>query len=129
MLIERVLKRLGVGTIYHARSGEEAHSRALRSHPQLVIIEAGLAHMDGLELNDRLARSYKPCTLILYDSIDELSENHATACACVEKPVAEPDLSAVVRKAYERYREKSRGPCAGPGKRGTTPCADRRIRA
>jgi len=98
LLLERILHRAGVSEIYHTHTGEEALAFADRSHPGIILTEMRLPGMDGIELADRLRGANSTSTFVMYDQPGDCPRNCAGAAGCIEKPVSERDLVALLER-------------------------------
>ena len=88
-----------------AADGELAVQEALRTQPDVAIIDAGLPGMDGIQTTEMLAQ-YLPRTGVIMLSLDAENEafRHAMLAGArefLEKPFSGDELVAAIRRVHE----------------------------
>ena len=105
---ENLVRRLGAEAdlvvCATAADGELAVQEALRTHPDVAIVDAGLPGMDGIQTTEMLAQ-YLPKTGVIMLSLDAENEafRHAMLAGArefLEKPFSGDDLVAAIRRGH-----------------------------
>jgi pilus assembly protein CpaE len=126
-ITENIVKRLSLEEDIHvagtAREGEQAVQEALRLQPDIVLIDAAMPGMDGVQATELLAQ-HLPTTGVIMMSMEGEGESirHAMLAGAREfllKPFKGDELVAAVRRVYEFERRKvvqpGRGGSGGGG--------------
>ena len=123
-ITDNIAKRLGleediliVGT---ARDGEQAVQEALRLQPDVVLIDAGIPNLDGVQATELLAQ-HLPATGVIMMSMEGENESirHAMLAGAREfllKPFKGDELVAAVQRVYNFEQRKVPAPAPAPAK-------------
>src|SRR5262245_1831444 len=93
----RILPRLGHRVVVTAADGEELVGQCLVAEPDLVITDAKMPHVDGLEAAERLCR-HRPVPVIVVSAYHDPELIHRAQAdhvmAYLVKPIRQADLAA-----------------------------------
>lgn len=130
MLCRENLTRLGADTIEETKNGEETIHGIIRSDPDVVIIDAWLPKIDGLQVIKTIRRMGGPCLVrpafifVNYEGKANLFTEAAAAGAdyCVTKPFHYAVLYERIKMLYERLSKadtetRTEGVCPDPVER------------
>ena len=104
--LRRMLRSHGVEVVGIASNGQEALDMALRTRPDLVIMDVRMPILDGLEASRRLLANFSTCVVILTAFTDE---EHRTAAheigvsGYVVKPVTAQTLLPKLAEALREF--------------------------
>ena len=110
-LVRDYLERAGFSVVT-ARDGREALMRARTEHPDLVVLDLGLPHLDGLDVARQLRRDVDLPIIMLTardDETDKLVGLELGADDYVTKPFSPRELVARVRAVLRRRSSSAEG--------------------
>lgn len=103
-------EQLGWEVVGEASDGEEALALIETTKPDLVITDIRMPVVDGLMLTERLAETHRDIMVIILTGYRDFEyAQHALRNGAIEyllKPVSLQETCRVLRKAYDRYRQK-----------------------
>ncbi len=130
-ITENVMRRLGAETDIEvcaiARDGDATVQEALRTRPDVVVIDAGLPGMDGPQTTEMLTQ-YLPRTAVIMLSLDAENEAYRRAMLAgarefLQKPFTGDDLVSAIRRVHAFELRKAAPPTTvereKPPNRGT----------
>jgi FixJ family two-component response regulator len=106
--LERLLHSLGMNTHSFASGGEFlAFVQAMPSfHPDCVLLDLHMPGVNGLDVQERLARDHCPLSVIFITAYDEASARERAleggALAFLRKPFSDETLIQALNKAIQR---------------------------
>ncbi len=126
-VLENVTRRLGeegdLVVCAVAQDGDDALQEALRTRPDVAVVDAGLPGMDGIQTTEMLVQ-YLPRTGVILLSLEAENEAFRRAMLAgarefLQKPFSGDDLVAAIRRVHAFELRKSAPPSATPT--GATP--------
>jgi pilus assembly protein CpaE len=120
-IIENLSKRLGqeedLTVCAVAGDGDTALQEALRTQPEVAVVDAGLPGMDGIQTTEMLVQ-YLPHTGVILLSMEAENEAFRRAMLAgarefLQKPFSGDELVAAIRRVHA-YGIRKSGPAAAP---------------
>jgi len=97
---ELVAATPGFRCIGEAGSGEEGISAAVRLHPDLVLLDVRMPHMDGIETAQRLTEACPDLVILLLSAAEEADAPRAAHSCGAAAFIRKQDLTPGVLQAH-----------------------------
>jgi pilus assembly protein CpaE len=132
-IIENLSKRLGqeedIAVCAVAADGDTALQEALRTQPEVAVVDAGLPGMDGIQTTEMLVQ-YLPNTGVILLSMEAENEAFRRAMLAgarefLQKPFSGDELVAAIRRVHA-YGLRKGTPASAPAAGGTPGAAPSR---
>jgi two-component system, response regulator PdtaR len=103
-----VLEEAGFDVVADARDGVEAVELAREHRPDVIVLDLGLPHLDGVAASRRILAERRVPIVALTGRSRELAEEaiEAGASSAVQKPFSSTELVGAVTEALTSHRER-----------------------
>jgi len=103
-MMRRELERQGYQVMRVVGTGAAAVDACCREHPDVVLMDAHMPYMDGLEATRRIMETC-PTPVVIVTARDRLHDDseRVGAMDCVSKPLLSNHLSGLLRHAQRRF--------------------------
>lgn len=103
-------KELGIDEVITACDGEEGLKKALSFHPEIILTDVKMPHMDGVNMSFRIRESLPECSIIFMSGYADKeylkSAIRLSAINYIEKPFHPKELQSTLKIAVEKCRER-----------------------
>ncbi len=100
-----LLKQLGIQTVWEAADGATALEMATANHPQVVLLDINLPHMNGLEVLARLKAAHPSMPVIIVSSQNTMKTviqaRELGAAAYVLKHAPKAEVLQMISDAFD----------------------------
>jgi DNA-binding NarL/FixJ family response regulator len=111
LLVQRLAQEPGFEVVGEAADGRETIDLALSLHPDVVVMDLEMPHLNGMEVTERIRARHPETRVVIITAHESLVSvaRFSGAAECLDKSCTPQELAAAIRRVHAASRQGTLG--------------------